>query len=199
MGSAVSAVRAGIEMIWFLFLFMVCTQKEQEALGPSLKEWPNDADKIVEVCQSEQQLAPICWVYAVTVLGQANQFDAAKAICRRQSGIWKEECYFRLAEEISAKGDILLSIQQCKRVRKFRNNCFSHILTESPTGREDKFTKRQLFNNLGKWEAFDSVLASVEDAVKKDLLLLVLSLEEPRYVVELCQRIETKALKTLCR
>ena len=186
-------------MMWLFFIFMSCVQKETSSPKASLQEWPNDADLIVDVCQKESRLAPICWVYAVSVLGQANRIDEAKAICRKRTGVWKEECYFRLAEEIAAKGNILLGASQCDQARRFRNNCFSHMLSASPTGREDMFQKRKLYTNLGNWPKFDKVLAAVEDGVKKDLLLFVLGLDEPKYVESLCKRIETKEFKRRCR
>ena len=52
---------------------------------------------------------------------------------------------------------------------------------------------------LGKWSEFDQQLAQIQNPHERDLLLLSLSVQHPRYSGPLCARIQTDGAKEKCQ
>ena len=161
---------------------MSCTQPAQAPETTAvLQVWSNDVDKITEQCQKEGRLADICWVHAVTLLAAVKRYSEAKTICKKRSGVWQEECFFRLAEELAKHGEIVPAVKQCDKVRTFKYNCLPHVTNATPTGREDMLRRKKLYQKLGKWEEFDTVANAFENIEERNLLLLLTAWEKPRY------------------
>lgn len=70
--------------------------------------------------------------------------------------------------------------------------------TDASTKDVDKL-QSQLADKLGMWEDFDQIIKQEPDPQKKDIMLLKLAVQNPKYGPELCQRTTTETAKEKCR
>ena len=61
--------------------------------------------------------------------------------------------------------------------------------TTSPKENDIGQYEEQLRNELGQWKTFDMTLSKINAPQQRDLLLLTLAVEKPKYGPELCQRV----------
>ena len=109
-------------MIWISFIHFGCSQPDV------LEPWSDDPQTLLRQCESQTDLAPICWVQAAAVLAQNNREPEAAKICADLTAIWKQECHFRVGEELAAKGELPMGIQHCILSDQFAQNCITHAM-----------------------------------------------------------------------
>jgi len=63
---------------------------------------------------------------------------------------------------------------------------------------KEEITVEQYLPLLGEWEQFDSSIKDLDQGTR-DLLLLRLAVQQPRYSPQLCQRVETENAKEKCK
>ena len=67
------------------------------------------------------------------------------------------------------------------------------------TGCNGKDNTEALQLYLGKWSQFDQLLKEEADPVARDLMLLSLAVNHPKFAPELCKKIHTQGAKEKCR
>jgi hypothetical protein len=105
-----------------------------------LAPWPEDPAELVQVCEAEriEALATTCRVQAAAVLGREGRAEEGDAQCRRiPDGIWREECSFRLGEELAAGGWLVEGLAHCVQAGQFSRNCITHAVWRAPGGMLD--------------------------------------------------------------
>ena len=60
-------------------------------------------------------------------------------------------------------------------------------------------TEQKLVQNIGNWQTFDSILASIEAETDQDLVLLHLSVDHPKHAKDFCARVSLPSTKETCR
>ncbi len=93
---------------------------------------------------ADDDLRGECLVFAAAEVGPSDP-AAAEALCTQAPpGVWQDECWFHLADTLSASGDLALSM--CNRAGRFRDPCLGHavsrdsrqILASLPPGQEQQ-------------------------------------------------------------
>ena len=50
--------------------------------------------------------------------------------------VWEWECAFRLGEELATAGDLAVGLKHCSMAGRFSQNCITHSIWRSPTGKD---------------------------------------------------------------
>lgn len=114
-----------------LILLLAC-HDPNESLAP----WPRDVEALEERCQNEnnESLQTTCWVQLASRLGEEQKEAKGHAVCHKiQSPLWKEECYFRLGEELSVGGSLDAGFRACALAGRFTRSCLTHSMWRNPS------------------------------------------------------------------
>jgi len=101
----------------------------------SLEPWSNDPEELENRCQQEKipELQITCNVQAAALYGMEDQEIKGMNLCLSiPDQLWKEECHFRLGEELSVGGNIESGLRQCTLAGRFTQNCLTHAIWRDP-------------------------------------------------------------------
>lgn len=108
-------------------LLLSCGQPDPVA--PSLQPWPREPAALRLACQEQafRELATTCWVQLAATLAQAGDEQAAAQACAEiEGGVWREECHFRLGEELAVAGKAVPAAAWCAQAGWFARRCLTH-------------------------------------------------------------------------
>lgn len=118
-------------MIALLLVLAACGTgtPSPDPAGQALAPWPDDPTALLARCATEPfpELATTCRVQAAARLATLGKVDQADATCARvPEGTWRQECHFRVGEELSQAGDVAQAAAQCGQAGWFAQRCITH-------------------------------------------------------------------------
>jgi len=100
-----------------------------DAATQALAPWPDDPTALLARCEAEPfpELATTCRVQAAARLAGLGKADQADATCAQvPEGTWRQECHFRVGEELSQVGKVAEAAGQCGHAGWFAERCITH-------------------------------------------------------------------------
>ncbi|MCB9776991.1 MAG: hypothetical protein H6742_00330 [Alphaproteobacteria bacterium] len=110
-----------------LFLLLACGGAEPDV--DPLAPWPADPDALAAHCATlpYPQLVTTCRVQAAARFATADRVPDAEAQCDAvPDGAWRDECHFRVGEELGVAGNIAAAARHCGQAGWFARNCVTH-------------------------------------------------------------------------
>ena len=101
----------------------------------SIPDWSKDSKTLLQQCEKElvSEVQTICWIHAATVLIQEDPKGDVSAACNNiTEELWRDECYFRAAEELSILGRWQEGIRACRLSGRFEYDCIKHSYWREP-------------------------------------------------------------------
>ncbi len=116
-------------MIWLLLACGLGAPTDPDPVARSLQPWPDEAATLLASCEAEPfpELATTCRVQAAAHLAAQGRADAAGDVCALlDPGTWREECHFRVGEELAAAGQAAAAVAHCGQAGWFARRCITH-------------------------------------------------------------------------
>ena len=129
--------------------------------APTIRPLPDGVG--AEVCDAEpfDQLRTICLVEAAARAGREADAGRAEAACAAvPEGAWREECRFRSAEELAARGDAAAALRGCGAAGRFATFCVTHVGWRLPAP-DDPASTQRFPEASGAWV---DAAAAIDDA-----------------------------------
>lgn len=95
----------------------------------ALAPWPTEPAALLDRCREEPiaELATTCRVQAAALLaGQGRGEEAGQVCAEVPTGTWREECHFRVGEELAVAGQAAAAAAWCGRAGWFARRCVTH-------------------------------------------------------------------------
>jgi len=143
----------------------------EPALDP-LAPWPDDPEGLLAACdqQAFPELTTTCRVQAAARLAQTGDATRADAVCALiEPGTWRDECHFRVGEELGRAGETLPALTHCRQAGWFARNCLTHAgwrLPPDPTLTAAEPPERIAAAGAELASGLDVVLAGAPDGLE---------------------------------
>jgi hypothetical protein len=183
-------------MILVLLSIWACFDQE-EPINNSYEPWPTELKQLAKRCGEETRLASLCWIEATLMASEQEDFTQGEMYCEKITGFWNDECYFQLAKQSIKKGYQNPALQYCIQSDRFKRNCITHITKKILDHGKSRAHQKLLRKNIAIWDKFDDTISTIKNKTNKDLMLLKLALEDPKYTLELCKRIESIEIRSV--
>ena len=116
-------------------LLAACGGGGGDPVATSLAPWPDDPVEILAQCDAQPfpELATTCRVQAAARFARRGDAEQAGATCADvPEGTWREECHFRVGEELGSAGELLGALGHCREAGWFARNCLTHAVWHLP-------------------------------------------------------------------
>lgn len=116
--------------IGLLLGLLACRPAAEDASAArALAPWPSDPQALLAVCETEPfpELQTTCRVQAAARLAARGQAGPAGDVCALvPAGTWREECHFRVGEELATTGQAVAAATSCGQAGWFARRCVTH-------------------------------------------------------------------------
>jgi len=114
-----------------ILLLLACAADPAGAdpVAAALQPWPEDPVALAEVCDAQPfaELAITCRVQEAALRARRGEEEqAARACAQIPEGTWREECHFRLGEELATTGQAVPAVAWCAKAGWFARRCLTH-------------------------------------------------------------------------
>lgn len=114
-----------------ILLLLACAAEPGMAdpVAAALQPWPEDPVALAKVCEAQPfaELAITCRVQEAALRARrGEEEEAARACAFIPDGTWREECHFRLGEELATTGRAVPAAAWCAKAGWFARRCLTH-------------------------------------------------------------------------
>jgi len=155
-----------------LLIALACSNDPSVPLEP----WSEDPNQLTQRCEEEEliEFKITCYVQAASLFGIANQEAKGAALCQQiEDQIWKEECHFRLGEELAVAGNLPAGLRHCSLSGRFTHNCLTHAIWRAPdsTRFPSQLGAKKIFQEWQGWSSeAQSALGDLPSKQKQEAL-----------------------------
>lgn len=152
-----------------------------EAVEGALAPWPEDPATLLATCDQQPfpELRTTCLVQAAARFAQRGDEATAARCCEGvAAGTWREECHFRVGEELGRAGETTEALSHCVRAGWFGRNCLTHTAWRLPPDEGLRSDSGAAVVNAAGQELLsqvDQVLAGAPDGLEGEGRDMVLS------------------------
>lgn len=116
-------------MSLLLVLLACASAPSEDPTEAALRPWPDDPAELNAVCASQPfpELQITCRVQEAAVwAARGAEPEAAAACALIPAGTWRDECHFRLGEELATTGRPIPAVAWCAQAGWFARRCVTH-------------------------------------------------------------------------
>ncbi len=121
-------------MIWLLLI--ACKSAPELPASLDAKQYADAANEsnfqsAIDLCKSisSQDLAAECQAFLVQQHGRKNPERAEQVCAAQEPGLWKDECYFLLAEALTVPEKPADAAAFCRKSGRYFQPCFMHLFS----------------------------------------------------------------------